>query len=382
LRRRPLNSLQQLAAIFGSVLQQQLFPVLEEELGPLSERMREFIRALALLKLDSFITVQHGRGRPKHDRSCIARAFLAKAIFNLVHTRALLDRLAQDAVLRRLCGWERADDIPDETVFSRAFQEFAASAFAQRVHEALIERTRAQRLVGHLSRDSSAILAREKASPKTPKAQKRRRLHRRAGSVSNVEDMSPVERQWRGGMSLEQMLEEMPRSCDRGCKPNALGYKESWVGYKLHLDVADGQIPISCLLSSASMNDMQAAIPLACMSEQRVVSCYALMDTGYDCTAIREHSRSQGHVPIIPCQKRGSQPKPELTQHEKMRYRERSAAERVYSRLKERYGADHVRVRGWAKVMAHLMFGILALTADQVLRWMGLHPYANPFAPA
>jgi hypothetical protein len=26
-------------------------------------------------------------------------------------------------------------------------------------------------------------------------------------------------------------------------------------------------------------------------------------------------------------------------------------------------------VRGWAKVMAHLMFGILALTADQILRW-------------
>jgi hypothetical protein len=28
-----------------------------------------------------------------------------------------------------------------------------------------------------------------------------------------------------------------------------------------------------------------------------------------------------------------------------------------------------VRVRGAAKVMTHLMFGILALTADQLLRW-------------
>lgn len=52
--------------------------------------------------------------------------------------------------------------------------------------------------------------------------------------------------------------------------------------------------------------------------------------------------------------------------------RERSAVERVFSRLKDEYGADHVRVRGNAKVMAHLMFGILALTADQVLRWAGI----------
>ena len=55
-----------------------------------------------------------------------------------------------------------------------------------------------------------------------------------------------------------------------------------------------------------------------------------------------------------------------------MRYRERSAVERVFSRLKDPYGAANVRVRGATKVMAHLMFGILALTADQILRWAGL----------
>ena len=39
--------------------------------------------------------------------------------------------------------------------------------------------------------------------------------------------------------------------------------------HKLHLDVADGQIPISCLLTSASLHDSQAAIPLATLSAQR-----------------------------------------------------------------------------------------------------------------
>ncbi len=38
------------------------------------------------------------------------------------------------------------------------------------------------------------------------------------------------------------------------------GYKHSWTGYKLHIDVADGQIPVACLLTSASVHDSQVAI--------------------------------------------------------------------------------------------------------------------------
>ena len=36
--------------------------------------------------------------------------------------------------------------------------------------------------------------------------------------------------------------------------------------------------------------------------------------------------------------------------------------------LKDEFGARFVRVRGAAKVMTHLMFGVLALTVDQLLR--------------
>jgi Transposase DDE domain/Transposase domain (DUF772) len=327
---------------------------------------------LALLGLDGFVAVRQGRGRRPHDRSSIARAFLAKAIFNLPHTRALLERLAQDSVLRRLCGWETAADVPDETVFSRAFAEFAHSELPQRVQEALVRRTRAQRLVGHILRDSTAIAGHEKPAENKTNKQPSQRSHRKAGTPKKPEQMTRVERQWLGKMTVTEMLAELPRVCDKGCKPNAHGRKEIWVGYKLHLDVADGEIPISYVLTSASVNDMQVAIPLAKMSAQRVASCYELMDTGFDCAAIREHGRELQHVPIIPFQKRGSQPALPLAPHEQMRYRERSAVERVFSRLKDQYGAANVRVRGATKVMAHLMFGVLALTADQVLRWAGL----------
>ena len=53
---------------------------------------------------------------------------------------------------------------------------------------------------------------------------------------------------------------------------------------------------------------------------------------------------------------------------EALRYHERSTVERVNGRLKDEFGARQIRVRGPAKVMCHLMFGILALTVDQLIR--------------
>jgi hypothetical protein len=53
-----------------------------------------------------------------------------------------------------------------------------------------------------------------------------------------------------------------------------------------------------------------------------------------------------------------------------MRYRERSTVERVNARIKDDFGARRIHVRGHAKVLAHLMFGVLALTAEQLMRWV------------
>jgi len=46
-------------------------------------------------------------------------------------------------------------------------------------------------------------------------------------------------------------------------------------------------------------------------------------------------------------------------------------AERFNSRLKEDFGAGNVMVRGAKKVKLHLMFGVIALFADQLLKLMG-----------
>ena len=274
-------------------------PHLERVLGPLTEKQRQLVQTLEVIRIEQMIPPRSPLpGRPPKDRAAMARAFVAKATYDMPTTRVLLDRLDTDVVLRRICGWERKSEVPSESVFSRAFAEFADTQLPQRVHEALIVKTHRDRLVGHLSRDSTAIEAREKptAKEKTPPPPKRKRGRPKKGE-QRPKVLKRLDRQ--ATMTLPAMLDELPTACDVGMKKDSKGYKSTWVGYKLHIDVADGQIPISCLLTSASLHDSQAAIPLATLSAERTTNLYDVMDAAYDAEPIRQHSRSLGHVPLI-----------------------------------------------------------------------------------
>jgi len=366
-----------------SVIQGYLFPILEEELGPLSASHKSVAQSLELIRIEEFIPSSHGMPwRPAKHRAAIARAFVAKAVLGLSTTRALLDRLACDPQLRRICGWETAQSIPGEDKFSRDFALFAEIGLAAKVHEALIVQHCEERIIGHISRDATAIAARETPvyqKPKTDKSPKRKRGRPKKGEVVPKPLPTRLERQ--AGMTLEEMLSDLPTSCDRGCKRNSKNSVEYWVGYKLHLDVSDAHLPVSAILTSASLHDSQAALPLAFMSRRRVTNLYDLMDGAYDAKIIHRCSRFLGHVPLIAPNFKGSaKGKAEhstecrrrkllnLTVPEDARYKERTTVERVFSRLKDEFGGRHVRVRGHAKVLTHLMFGLLALTADQLLR--------------
>jgi len=381
---RALSLLQTLSAYWIHI-QGELLPGLDEALDcKLSPRHQQFVSVLGFARVETLlIACLEVPGRPPCERTALARAFIAKAVFNLPTTRVLIDMLAADRTLRRLCGWQRAGAVPSEATFSRAFSEFAASALPQRLHQALIKHTHADRLVGHISRDSTAIEAREKPAkpPPPPAAPKRKRGRPPRGSVTPPKPQRRIERQ--RTMSLQAMLEDLPRHCDVGTKRNARGHQVSWIGYKLHIDSADGGIPISCVLTAASVHDSQAAIPLATMTAERVTSLYDLMDSAYDVAEIKDHSRSLGHVPIIDINPRvtpglkqalaDEEKRQRLVGHttaEQRRYAERSTAERVNSALKDNHGGRTVRVRGAAKVMCHLMFGMLTLTALQLLRFV------------
>ena len=95
--------------------QPELFPWLEEEIDPVTAKLERLIIILDTLGLEAFVAPPlGGRGRSPEDRPQIARAFVAKAVLAIPTTAALIERLAVDRTLRRICGWERRSDLPSE----------------------------------------------------------------------------------------------------------------------------------------------------------------------------------------------------------------------------------------------------------------------------
>lgn len=369
--------------LFGrwSHIQGSLFPWLREEVGELTAQHERIVLVLDTLGLETHVPgPPGGRGQPPKDRRAIARAFVAKAVLNLPTTTALRDRLAVDARLRRICGWERRSDVPSEATFSRAFGAFAADGLTETIHAALVEHGFGDHVVGHIARDSTEIKGREKPPPPSPKPPRRKKRGRpRKGEEVGHRRSKRLKRQ--PDLDLRAMLADLPTRCDVGSKRDSKGFRRSWVGYKLHLDVADGDVPVAAILTSASLHDSQVAIPLVATTSSRLEYLYDVMDSAYDAAAIKDYSRRHGHRPlVIPSDRHAPGRKAEnaaerrrlaclgLQVPEHHHLKQRSAAERVAGRLKDDFGASTVRVRGHAKVLCHLGFAILALTAENLLR--------------
>lgn len=385
-----MSKLGQTLSQYWSKIQGTLFPQLEEELDSLTGKQQQLTTILEVIRIEQFIPDYRGyEGRPRKTRTAIARSFVAKMVYNMATTRALLERLNSDKNLRQICGWENSRQIPSEATFSRAMADFAETQLPQRVHEALIKKTYGdtETIILHNSRDSTAIKAREKPMKKEEascveegdvKSEKKRG---RPKKDENRPPKEPTRIEKQQVMTLEEMLEDLPKGCNIGTKKNSKGHAEHWIGYKLHLDIADGCVPISAILTSASLNDSQVAIPLAEMTARRIVNLYDLMDAAYDVPGIIAHSKSLGHIPLIDKNPRrdkalADELKAEnkrqkllnLELAEKIRYNERTTAERANARLKDEFGGRVVTVRGHVKVMCHLMFGVLALAADQLMK--------------
>jgi hypothetical protein len=141
------------------------------------------------------------------------------------------------------------------------------------------------------------------------------------------------------------------------------------------------------VLTSTSVHDGQVAIPLMTMTSARVSYLYDLMDAAYDAAAIHDQSRALGHAPIFdPSYRSQHEVKAEWQREvERMKfinmpdsddaiYDFGAMVERVNARLKDEFGARFLRVRGAIKVKCHLMFGIVALAADQILRVASFRP--------
>jgi hypothetical protein len=270
-------------------LQRNLIPCLEECCErSLTEKEQQLVSILELLQIEKFVV----RPVQRFGRKPWQRQTLARAVYNHPTTCATIEALKASPVFRRICGFVRRVDVPSEATFSRAFAEFAGMGLGEKVHEALVRQWVKPELVGHISRDATAIRGREKptARVRPPKPPPRKRGRLRRGEIREPKPETRLERQCR--QSVAEALAELPVHCDVGAKKNSKGHKQAWIGYKLHVDVNDCGLPITAVLTAASLHESQVAVPLMKMTSERVTYLYDLMDSAYDAKPIYEVSRS------------------------------------------------------------------------------------------
>lgn len=353
-----------------SRVQRSLFPHLQECLPEMSAKHRDLVLVLEAIRIEEYVrpSCMQCLGRRRKDRQAIARCFVAKALYNEPTTKLFLERLRADVSLRCICGWQRRNEIPSESTFSRAFAEFTSTSLLDKVHEACVKEYLGNELFLHVSNDSTQIDAREKPVEKPKKCVVVKRGRGRPKKGENRPKPTPTRIERQVSQSAADAVSELPSVCDVGTKIDSKGSKRHWVGYKLHAGIGDGGVPLSVVTTSASVHDSQVAIPLMKMTSGRVVSLYDLMDTAYDVRFIKEVSQSLGHVPIIKPHMgyRKSKTIP-LEADRARRYNNRTVAERFNSRLKDDCGGRMVRVRGKPKVHTHLMFGVLVIFAQALL---------------
>jgi len=151
-------------------VQQSLFPHLAECLPmPLTEQEQRLVKILEVVKIEQYVTNKASNqwlGRPIKEREAIARAFIAKAVLKYPYTSSLRNALLSTPNLRIICGFAKRQDVPSEPTFSRAFAEYAQAGLGNVVHDALVQEHLAKELIGHVSRDSTAIVGREKPAKK------------------------------------------------------------------------------------------------------------------------------------------------------------------------------------------------------------------------
>jgi hypothetical protein len=354
------------------VIQPTLFTHMEEcSRTTYTEQEKKLLAILEAVGIEQYVTHRRDNqwlGRPLKEREAMARAFLSKLIMKFRDTKQLRLNLLSNQNLRMICGFDSLNSVPSESSFSRAFKEFATASLGEFVHKAMVAKHLGSQLLGHVSHDSTVIKAREKPV----KRPKKIKLPKKRGRRKKGEEAPPVEPKRldiQKGQTPEEILAALPKECDRSGKKGSKGDTEYWRGYKFHCAVNDNGFPVVGAATSASLHDSQAMMYTMKEASNRVSYLYDLADAAYDAHQIKEQSKELGHVPVIDPNHRGGKDAIPMAPHEKERYKERTVVERFFSRLKDEFGGDHIMVRGHAKVSLHLMFGAIAIFADQLLRW-------------
>lgn len=301
-------------------------------------------------------------GRPGHTLLSVLAVHAVKLYFQEKTMTAARDRLLSSSNLRTITG---VAEVPSLSVISKKTDTLIDLVDFSSILASICSSFYKDRLVCHLSIDSTIAEAREKPV-KAEKPGKRKRGRKRKGSdePTIAEEKEQLHDLMENG-GVDEFLSTLEHRCSVTGKKNSKGNMEWSIGYKAHLAVDDNGIIVAHHVTGASVHDSQVAIPLMRMADRRCDYLYALMDGGYTSERIETFAHSIAKVPIIDRHADRNGNKKEMEPCKAERYKARTTVERTNSELKECFLPGKLYSRG-KKGIFQIELSILMLDIKKI----------------
>jgi transposase len=243
-------------------------------------------------------------------------SLVARIVERIPTVKDLRKRLKHDFIFRLECGFLVSDSLPSEASYSRLVQKLSETTLLEKVQDTLLLQAIQEGFVNDeaVAFDATHFESRDRgvAKEKKPKPEPKKR-GRKTKAEKEIYDKKKQEEEAQKSLyeksiaaqldaPLEELLTHVPLQPDWGIKKNSEGKNVFWYGYKAHLAVGTkSQYILRSLMSSGSMNDGKAAIPLF-KGVQTILPDrihYGIMDAGYDYKPIYQQiSRMDAHAII------------------------------------------------------------------------------------
>jgi len=279
------------------------------------EREKRFDVIFATIDITPALSVINKRSRlgapVDVNDSAMMYSLFERIIERIPTIKDLVKRLREDILFRLDCGFFLSESIPSEASYSRFIRKLSQSTAMEEMFQQVVMRAWEEGFMADdtIAIDATHIEARDQAPtkeekvPSPPKKRGRKAKHERDAWLleqqqeeekksifeKKIADQLPV--------SYEMLRQQMPISPQWGVKHNSEGKHVYWYGYKGHFAVGTkSQYILEALLSSGSMNDGKAAIPLLKGIQTHVQGYsfnHATMDAGYDYEPIYQELRKR-----------------------------------------------------------------------------------------
>jgi len=327
-----------------------------------SERELEFLGLYAtvqqLLSPGELTCLLRGsiKGRVGYDLLSILGIMLLKLHFRQPTMKETLLLLRENGNLKDILGISTVPSQATACRLSRVVERVVDPAV---LHERVIQAYKEamdNRMVGHLSIDSTIIEAREKPFVKEKKASPapvppKKKGRKKKGSPEEkayLEQKARAERERLDYLAEDplQSISRLEMRCSLTAKQNSKGKRQWFIGYKAHLATDDFGVSVAYAVTGACVHDCKVAVPLMKTAHQRTDFLYALMDKGYLNPDIDAYAAMIGRKAIIDQRAHRSIAPLPMEKPEAARYKARTTVERTNSELKDGYLPDKIYRRG------------------------------------